>query len=450
MNDVLVGIECHVELNTKSKLFCGCSSKGEIPNSSCCPVCLGMPGSKPVLNEKALEYALKLCLAFSCKIDKELIFSRKIYFYPDMSKNYQITQYENPLGITGEVEILGKKIRIRRIHMEEDPAALIHEKNNVLVDYNRSGHALCEIVTEPDMHSAEEARLFMRYLLTVLKYLQIYDIKEGIVKADLNVNIAGCSRVEIKNVSGFKDIQRAIEYEITRQRKLLNDGEPIVKQETRGWDGSKTNFQRYKEQEDDYGYIFDTDLVPVETAKYLKGLKLPELPKEKRIRYTKVGLSKDDAEVIANDFELANLFENINIKNKLFLAKWIRREVPRILNYMKKELDETFIHKNLKDVVELILEKKITERTGQKLMEKLGDIDINVKKYIKENNLEIMTNNIELETICKRIILTNQMVVEGYKNGNHKSINFLVGLVMRETKGTADAKLIRKIIEDLI
>src|SRR3989344_3692310 len=401
MNDVLVGIECHVELNTKSKLFCGCSSKGEAPNSSCCPVCLGMPGSKPVLNEKALEYALKLCLAFSCKIDKELIFSRKIYFYPDMSKNYQITQYENPLGITGEVEILGKKIRIRRIHMEEDPAALIHEKNNVLVDYNRSGHALCEIVTEPDMHSAEEARLFMRYLLTVLKYLQIYDIKEGIVKADLNVNIAGCSRVEIKNVSGFKDIQRAIEYEITRQRKLLNDGEPIVKQETRGWDGSKTNFQRYKEQEDDYGYIFDTDLVPVETAKYLKGLKLPELPKEKRIRYTKVGLSKDDAEVIAND-------------------------------------------------VELILEKKITERTGQKLMEKLGDIDINVKKYIKENNLEIMTNNIELETICKRIILTNQMVVEGYKNGNHKSINFLVGLVMRETKGTADAKLIRKIIEDLI
>ncbi|HLD11128.1 MAG TPA: Asp-tRNA(Asn)/Glu-tRNA(Gln) amidotransferase subunit GatB [Candidatus Nanoarchaeia archaeon] len=450
MNDVLVGIECHVELNTKSKLFCGCSSKGEIPNSSCCPVCLGMPGSKPVLNEKALEYALKLCLAFGCKIDKELIFSRKIYFYPDMSKNYQITQYENPLGIAGEVEILGKKIRIRRIHMEEDPAALIHEKNNVLVDYNRSGHALCEIVTEPDMHSAEEARLFMRYLLTVLKYLQIYDVKEGIVKADLNVNIAGCSRVEIKNVSGFKDIQRAIEYEITRQKKLLNDGEPIVKQETRGWDGSKTNFQRYKEQEDDYGYIFDTDLVPVETAKYLKGLKLPELPKEKKLKYVKQGLKLDDAEVIADDYELAELYESIKVMDRLFLSKWIRREVPRVLNYTKKSLDETFIANHLGKIINLILNKKITERVGQKLMELLSEKDLDIENYIKEHDLSSLANENELIIVCKDAIKNNKQIIQQYKSGNEKSMNFLVGIVMKETRGRADPKRIREIIFSLI
>ena len=290
----------------------------------------------------------------------------------------------------------------------------------------------------------------MRYLLTVLKYLQIYDVKEGIVKADLNVNIAGCSRVEIKNVSGFKDIQRAIEYEITRQKKLLNDGEPIVKQETRGWDGSKTNFQRYKEQEDDYGYIFDTDLVPVETAKYLKGLKLPELPKEKKLKYVKQGLKLDDAEVIADDYELAELYESIKVMDRLFLSKWIRREVPRVLNYTKKSLDETFIANHLGKIINLILNKKITERVGQKLMELLSEKDLDIENYIKEHDLSSLANENELIIVCKDAIKNNKQIIQQYKSGNEKSMNFLVGIVMKETRGRADPKRIREIIFSLI
>ena len=207
--DSIVGLEVHVSLNTKTKLFCSCPNSGsEEPNSRACGTCCGFPGSKPVLNKKAIEYALKLCLALNCKISPELIFSRKSYFYPDMGKNYQITQYEIPIGSDGFLELINKKVRIRRIQIEEDPAALVHQGNTVLVDYNRSGTPLCEIVTEPDMQSPEEAREFLKKLLTILNYLKIFDIKTCIVKADANVNIKGYERVEIKNINGFKDFSK--------------------------------------------------------------------------------------------------------------------------------------------------------------------------------------------------------------------------------------------------
>ncbi len=455
----IIGLEVHTGLNTKTKLFCGCPVSGsEEPNSICCDICTGFPGSKPAVNKKAVEFALRLCLALNCTISDEIVFSRKVYFYPDMSKNFQITQYEIPIGSDGFLELKNKKIRIRRIQIEEDPAALIHQGSTVLVDYNRSGTPLCEIVTEPDMTSPEEAREFLKKLITILNYLQIFNNKNCIIKADANVNIKGCERVEIKNINGFKEIERAITYELERQKHLLKDGKPITQKETRGWDSDKgiTLFQRSKESEEDYGYIIDPDLVPTEISKELlekTKKELPELPQQKISRYQKeFKIKKDDAEVLANDYELTHLLEmavNKRIK-PLFAAEWIRREVTRILNYNKKELDETFIAKNLVDILELIGNNKITRQTGQRLMEKVAEEDINLNDYVKKHGLEAVSDSKELEEICKKILKENQKALKEYLEGNEKSFMFIVGKVMHETKGKADPKTVNQILKNLV
>src|SRR3989344_1244975 len=411
--EIVIGLEIHVSLNTNTKLFCSCPLEGsETPNTRTCDICVGLPGSKPVLNKKALEYALKLCLALNCKISPELIFSRKVYFYPDMGKNYQITQYELPIGENGSLKLTNKEVKIKRIQIEEDPAALVHQGSTVLVDYNRSGTPLCEIVTDPDMTSPEEARDFLKRLLAILNYIKIFDIKTCIVKADANVSIKGSERVEIKNINGFKDIGRAIEYEIERHRKLMKEGQPIKHKETRGWDSDQgiTLFQRSKESEEDYGYIVDPDLVPVEILKELiekTKKELPELPQQKALRYQKeYKIKKDDAEVLANDYELTTLLETAVSKKiePLFAAEWIRREVTRVLNYNKKEISETFITKNLLDVLELIQNNKITRQTGQRLMELLVEKEINIKDHVKKQGLEVVSNTKEIEEICKKVI----------------------------------------------
>ena len=455
----IIGIECHVSLNTKTKLFCSCSnSDTDLPNSHCCDVCIGAPGSKPVVNKKAIDYALKLCLALNCKIASEVIFSRKIYFYPDLAKDYQITQYEIPIGSKGYLELPNSKINITRIQIEEDPAALIHQGSTVLIDYNRSGTPLCEIVTEPEITSAEEAREFLKTLLTILQYLKIFDIKNCIVKADANVSIQGYERVEVKNINGFKEIEKAINYEIVRQQELVKEGKPLLKRETRGWNAEKgiTLFQRSKESEEDYGYILDPDLVPVDLPKELiekTKKELPELPKQKAERYIKqYKIKKEDAEVLASDYELTELLENsiLNKIDALFAAEWIRREVSRVLNYNKKELNETFIQKNLIEVMKLIQDNKITRRTGQKIMELLVEKDINLKEYIKKEGLESVTNANEIEEICKKVLKQNQKAIDEYKNGNEKSFMFLVGQCMRELKGKADPKILNEILKKLL
>ena len=455
----IIGLEVHVSLDTKTKLFCSCPLTGsEEPNSRCCEICTGFPGSKPAVNKKAIGYALKLCLALNCSISPEVIFSRKTYFYPDMGKNFQITQYEMPIGSDGFLELKNKKVRIRRIQIEEDPAALVHQGNTVLVDYNRSGTPLCEIVTEPDMQNPEEAREFLKKLLTILNYIKIFDIKTGIIKADANVNIKGCERVEIKNINGFKDIERAIIYELERQRHLIKDSKPITQKETRGWDSEKgiTLFQRSKESEEDYGYIIEPDLVPVEIKKdFIEKTKkeLPEMPEKKALRYQKdFRIKKDDAEVIANDYELTKLLEEaVNKKiNPLFAAEWIRREVTRVLNYSKKDLDETFIAKNLIDVLSLIQNNRIIRQAGQKLMELLVEKDLNAKDYVKKQNLETVSDTKEIEEICKKVIKENQKAVKEYIEGNEKSFMFIVGKVMYATKGKADPKVVNETLKKLI
>src|SRR3989344_2103778 len=450
---VIIGLEVHCEVNTNTKLFCGCPTKGsEEPNARTCEVCLGHPGSKPVLNKKAVEYALKLCLALNCKISKELIFSRKSYFYPDMAKNYQISQYEIPLGSNGNLKLRsGKEIGIIRVHMEEDPASLVHpagmqESAYVLVDYNRSVNPLLEIVTEPCMESAAEARDFMKQLITILDYLGIFDVNNGIIKADANVSIkeSGFVKQEIKNITGFKEIERALNYEIARQKEVAREGKKIH-QETRAWDSGKglTFTLRKKETEDDYGYIPDSDLVKIEITKSLvEGIKkgMPELAHDKIKKFvSKYKISREDAEVLAAEKGLAEMFEKVaSGVNPILAAKWLRRELVRVLNYNKKELHEVEINeKHIIQLLKLVESKKITDNIGAKILEKLVEKPFDVNEYIKKEDLGAVSDTSELEKYCKEAIDENPKAVEDYKKGEDKALNFIVGQVMKKSKGKA-------------
>ena len=459
--DIIIGLEIHIELNTNTKLFCSCQTQGnESPNTRTCPICLGHPGSKPVTNKKAIEYAIKLAMALDCKIAKQVIFSRKSYFYPDMAKNYQITQYEIPIGEKGRIPIGKKEIGITRVHIEEDPAALVHpggigNAKYVLVDYNRSGNPLCEIVTKPELNSPEEAREFMKNLITILQYLNIFDPKKNIIKADANISIkeSGYIRSEIKNITGFKDIQRALNYEIERQKE-----QGIKIQQTRSWDSDKgtTSLLRKKETEEDYGYIFDPDLVPIDITDDLKKRlkkEIPELPNLKFNRYIKdLKLSYDDANVLANDFHLTKIFEKaIKKVSPILAAKWIRKELVRVLNYNKIEIQDMRLNiDQFISLLELLDNKKITDKVGQKIIEELATKDINVKKYIEENKLESMSDSNELEKICKVAISENEKAINDYKLGKEIALNAVVGTVMKKTRGKADPKEVKEILINLI
>jgi aspartyl-tRNA(Asn)/glutamyl-tRNA(Gln) amidotransferase subunit B len=464
--DVVIGLEIHVELNTNSKMFCGCARSGDnTPNSRTCPVCLGHPGSKPVLNKKAVEYGIKLALATNSKIAKQLVFSRKSYFYPDMAKNYQISQYELPLAQKGEIKLPnGKIIKLTRIHLEEDPASLTHPGGMqsspfVLVDYNRSGDPLAEVVTEPDMTSPQEARDFMRQLITILEYLEIFDINNCIIKADANISIkeSGYIRSEIKNVTGFKDIERALTYELQRQKKEVAEGKKLTLQ-TRSWDSETgtTHLLRTKETEADYGYIIDPDLVPIDlTKEWIDEINktIPELAEAKLEKFTKEhGLTEEMAKILSKDKKLALMFEEVAIAvNPDLAAKWIRRELPRVLNYNKKTLEDTKIEAiHLIDLLKLIESKTITEKTGQRIIEKLVEKVFDVKQYVEKEGLAAVSDSGEIEIFCKEAIKENQKAVEDIKAGNDKSINFLVGQVMRKSKGKAVPGEVQKILKTLI
>jgi len=469
-SDVVIGLEIHCELDTNTKLFCGCSKKQsngneDAPNSRCCPICLGHPGSKPVLNKKAVEYALKLCLALNCKISPELIFSRKSYFYPDMSKNYQISQYEIPLGKDGMLKLRnGKEVAITRVHVEEDPASLIHpvglkESAYVLVDYNRSGNPLVEIVTEPELVSPDEARDFMKQLINVLNYLEIFDINNGILKADANISIkeSGYTRIEIKNITGFKEIERALVYEVNRQTGEAKRGIQIHN-ETRAWDSEKgiTFSLRKKETEEDYGYIIDTDLIVVEIAdKWLKEIEksLPELAQDKVKKFVeKHKIKKEDAEVLAAEKEIAEMFEMVAEEiNPILAAKWLRRELVRVLNYNKKELHEVELdEKHIIDLLKLVENKKITDNVASKILEKLIEKPFDIKEYVKKEKLEPLSDISELEKYCRDAIEENPKAVEDYKKGEAKALNFIIGVVIKRTRGKATPKEVNEIILKMI
>ncbi|MBS3141667.1 Asp-tRNA(Asn)/Glu-tRNA(Gln) amidotransferase subunit GatB [Candidatus Woesearchaeota archaeon] len=443
-----IGLEIHVELNSKSKIFCSCATQGSnVPNTRTCEICLGMPGSKPSFNREVLHKALKVALALGCKINKESFFSRKNYFYPDMTKNFQITQYELPLAENGKFE----GINIRRIHMEEDPGALIHFGSITLIDYNRSGMPLIEIVTEPDFKTPKEARTFLNKLITLLEYLNVYvREEETTLKADANISLEGGERVEIKNVTGLREIERCLEYEAKRQEIEL-----ATFKETRGWDAEKgvTYSLRKKESENDYGYLTECDLPMLELSDTLLNeikKEIPELPNQKIKNFIdKYKLNKDDAEVIASDLKLAELFEQISHKiDAKIAANYLRRDLLGQLEYNKLQVKDLKIGEHgVKDIgvmLNLYQKNKINNNILKTLTIRL----------IKEGKIgeikEQVSDDSQLKKWCKEAIENNKSVVEDYKKGNENSLNFLVGYVMKLSNKSANPQKVREILKEMI
>lgn len=429
------------------------------PNTLCCPICLGHPGSKPVLNEKAVELGVKVGLALNCAINEDFFFSRKTYFYPDMASNYQITQYEVPLAQNGAIVIpSGKKIRIRRAHLEWDPAALVHpdgmgKSSYVLIDYNRSGMPLIEIVTEPDFSSPAEAREFLGALENILSYLHV--LKSGTtLKVDCNISINGGERVEIKNVSGYAAAERALNFELSRQRQEEKMGRK-VSQHTRAFnaESGETVELRKKETEDDYGYIFDPDLVKVSLSKeYLDSIKsqMPELPEQKAARLmSQFGLSEYDARVICGDFEIGKLFDELAVAkaNPKIAARILTREILAVLNHDSLSLKDVEVKAaDLAPLVGLIEQGKVSDKNAkQSIINYISGDKSKPSDYLAKNNLLISTS-IDLNAVVESVVLANAKAVADFRSGNEKTFNFLAGLVMRETKGTASPAKVQEVL----
>ena len=452
-NKVKIGLEIHVPINTNSKLFCSCSTEPGTPNTRVCEVCLGFPGAKPQLNKEALNKILRLALSLECKISEKIVFARKIYFYPDLSKNYQITQYEHSLGHKGVLAISEKKINLTRVQIEEDPGKLNHKDKFSLVDYNRSGIPLAEIVTDPDFETAEEVLEFMQKLKTILNYLGIYNLEDSSIRADVNVSLEGGERVEIKNVSGVKNIQKAIKFEIIRQKYLLKKGEKIVQRTVHfDEDSGKTFLSRDKESEEDYGYIFEPDLSIIEIEKkYLDRVKkeLPELPHNKFKRCkTEYGLNDFEASVIISEKEIADLFEELFSEvDKVYLKNWIIVSLKKVLNYNRKKFMETELCKSdIQNLITKVTLKELTPRAAEFVLREMVNKPESVDKIIKRLNLG-KTDSKEIDKIISKIINKYGEVVREYKNGKEKALHFLVGQVVRKTKGNANAKEVIEILK---
>lgn len=451
MTTVMIGLEVHCQLNTKSKIFCYCPTLGEdIPNSRTCQICLGHPGSKPVFNKEVMFQALKVALALNCKINKSFFFSRKTYFYPDMPKDFQITQYEIPIAEHGKLD----DVNIKRIHMEEDPGKLVHKGTNTLIDYNRAGIPLIEIVTEPDIKSPEEARAFLNKLITILEYLKVYERKsETSLRADVNISINNGKRVEVKNVNGIKEVERVLKYEIERQKK---EGQNV--QETRHWDPNKgkTIPMRKKETEEDYGYIFEPDLTEITLEdKTIETTRknLPELADERARRYIKeFKIDEKDAFVLTQELILAELFEKVSKKiNPQLAARWLRRDLLKLANYNKKEIHELNLDENeIINLLELVESKKITDNVAKEVMIKMLDGKTKVKDYVEKEKLVAVSDKGLIEKVCKEVIKENPQAVEDYKNGNAKALHFLIGKVMTKTRGAATPDEVNVIIKKLL
>lgn len=468
MTEVKIGLETHVQLDTETKLFCSCPNRdAEEPNTHVCPVCLGHPGSKPRLNRAVLEQAVKTSQALQCEINEEIFFSRKTYFYPDLSKNFQITQYEVPVGEEGEFQVkIGDRevaVGIRRLHIEEDPAKTEHvggdagDADYSLVDYNRSGTPLLEIVTEPDFRSPEEARAYLQQLTQMLEYLGLYSPESGFaVKSDANVSIEGGSRVEVKNITGTAGIQKALSYEITRQKQLKKRGRQ-VEQETRSYSAGQeiTQKLRQKETEEDYGYIFDPDLTRQELdAEYRERMKseIPELPHEKFERFQEqYGLGDKVIEALVSEQSLAEAFEELADKREPELtASWLTGELKKTLNYNDVSFSESELRNEWLDyLLELLENEDISERNAEKVLREIVEEPAHPETIIEEEDL-LRAGDDQLGKWVAEAIDQNPEAVEDYNSGGEEAVNFLIGQVMNISQGKADPKTSReKLIEQL-
>ena len=471
--ETVIGLEVHVELATKTKIFCGCSTAfGGAPNTHTCPVCTGMPGSLPVLNKQVVEYALAVGLATNCGINQYCKFDRKNYFYPDNPQNYQISQLYLPICHDGWVEIdtaAGKKkIGIHEIHMEEDAGKLVHDEweDCSLVDYNRSGVPLIEIVSEPDMRSADEVIAYLEKLRLIIQYLGASDCKlqEGSMRADVNLSVREVgapefgTRTEMKNLNSFKAIARAIEGERVRQIELIEDGKKVI-QETRRWDDNKesSHAMRSKEDAQDYRYFPDPDLVPVWISdEWIERVKAaqPELRTEKLARYeSEYGLPQYDAEILTGSKHLADVFEQtVAICGKpKEVSNWLMTEAMRLLKEQEQEPEDMkFSPKNLAKLISLI-EKNVINRTVAKdVFEAVFKEDVDPEGYVEEHGLKVVNDTDALTKTIEELLEKNPQSVADFKAGKEKAMGFIVGQTMRAMKGKADPAVVNQLVRELM
>ena len=471
--ETVIGLEVHVELATQTKIFCGCSTKfGGAPNTHTCPVCTGMPGSLPVLNKQVVEYAMAVGLATNCTITKNCKFDRKNYFYPDNPQNYQISQLYYPICRNGgiEIDVNGNKkvIGIHEIHMEEDAGKLIHDEweDCSLVDFNRSGVPLIEIVSEPDMRSADEVIAYLDKLRLIIQYLGASDCKlqEGSMRADVNLSVREVgaqefgTRTEMKNLNSFKAIARAIEGERRRQIELIEEGKKVI-QETRRWDDNKeySYAMRSKEDAQDYRYFPEPDLVPIIISdEWIERVRKaqPELRDEKRLRYKEeFDIPEYDADILTSSKHMADLFEETVAicKKPKEVSNWLMVEAMRLLKETEKEPEYMdFAPENLAKLIELVGDSKINRTVAKEVFELIFKEDIDPEEYVKEKGLMMVNDDGQLRSVIEAVIEANPQSVSDYKNGKEKALGFLVGQTMKEMKGKANPGKINEILRELL
>lgn len=480
----VIGMEIHVELKTDSKMFCACKNDpklGKDPNSNICPVCTAQPGTLPVANQKAIEFVQKAGIALNCDLRKNSKFDRKNYFYPDIPKGYQISQYDQPLCEKGWVDIDGKLVGITRIHLEEDTGKLTHPKgaDHSLVDFNRAGVPLMELVTEPDIETGKEARLFCQKLQQIFRYLEISDadMEKGHMRCEVNISLhkedeerLSGTKVEVKNISSFRFVEKSIDFEIKRQAKLLDEGEEIV-QETRGWNDAKgeTVSQRKKESAHDYRYFPEPDIPPLKFSdEHIDNLKrkIPELPNAKMKRLLEeYGINKENAEVIISDKDLASYFENVvsELREKKAAGE-IESDEKKFLklasNYIVSELQKHLVKnfetikdvkitpENYAELVGIVADGKINSSATQQVLEEMYKTGGDPSQIIESKNLGQMSDDSELEGVVGEVINKNSKSVEDYKNGKDNALQFLMGQVMKETQGKANPQMVIKMLKN--
>ncbi|MAF43845.1 MAG: Asp-tRNA(Asn)/Glu-tRNA(Gln) amidotransferase GatCAB subunit B [Parcubacteria group bacterium] len=474
-----IGLEIHIELKTRSKMFCSSLNdpSERHPNINVCPVCMGHPGTLPVINEEAIKKTIKTGLALNCKIPEDSKFDRKNYFYPDLPKGYQISQYDKPLCKGGFLNIGGNKISITRVHLEEDTGRLIHEKDYSLVDFNRAGIPLMELVTEPDIKSAKEARKFSQRLQLILRYLKVSDadMEKGQMRVEANISLKKGkklgTKVEIKNLNSFRVVERALDYEIERQGKVLASGKKVL-HETRGWNDRDevTLSQREKEQDHDYRYFPEPDLPPLSLSKdYINKIKaeIPELPQSRRERFAReYKLDEKSIEVFVVNKSLGEYFEKViselknwvkavELKTKISQAEE-KKLIKLASNYILTDLqgllvgalgkDFLITPEDFAEFIALIYEGKISSKIAKQVLSEMFKTGADPSHIIKEKNLSLITNESEIEKIVKEVIVKNQKAVEDFKKGKENALQFLVGQVMARSKGRANPESVRQIL----
>ncbi len=468
--ETVIGIEIHAQLLTDSKMFCGCSTKfGSEPNTQTCPICIGMPGVLPVMNKKAIEYVIKTGLAVNCKIASYSRFARKNYFYPDLPKGYQISQYELPICEHGYVEIADngstKKIMLTRIHLEEDAGKNIHEGagNYSLVDLNRAGTPLMEIVTEPDIRSPKEAVEFMKKLRTILRYIGVCDgnMEEGSLRCDANVSVRPYGqeefgvKAEIKNMNSFKFIEKALDYEIKRQTNVLKDGGKII-QETRLWNSERgiTESMRSKEEAHDYRYFPEPDLVPIEVdSSWIEQIKaqIVELPDSRRQRFiSQYSLPEHDANLLTIDRSSSELFEDTvkRTGSPKTVSNWIMGELMRLLNEQNKTFEECQLtSEQLAGLIKLIDKGIISGKIAKTVFEEMYKTGKNPDTIVKEKGLIQISDEADIEKAVNEILEKNPEEVERFKAGDEKLMGFFVGQIMKVTKGKANPQIVNELLK---